>query len=578
MFGRSVCGVDIGSSAIKVARLTRSRGRLILADALRVPLAFEYPPGTDSWLISAAQALASALRARRMRLGSVVLGVGGRDTILRYSQIPPVPDARLALIMRYQIDEISNKTEEPVCADYRVLPVKQDFSDDRTVLIALAKERFVSRQLQMLSGVSSRIASVNAAPVALYNAYLAAGRYAMPPAGEENVTTLVASIGAENTDIAIIRDRGLLFARSVSKGAREFTEALAEGMGLSFDEAEQVKTAEGMIKTESYRSDSERAVCDAILPVAGEFAALINSSVQFAKSQIKLERLKIDRVLLCGGGARLKGFAEFLEEKVGVPVTVFDPAAALSPSSAVTSSLDWRPPASEFVTAIGLAAAALRPGAVDVNLLPEKYRKRRDFAERTRFLAAAGVATFLFLVVFFASALMEGLKAGKADGIKTSVVNEVGERKSALDANLKKNAAAKSTVNYASLFTRRGFYYSLLLKCLCEQGVMPQEVVVDEVTMSSLDGGKGALAGPMDFGIGIIGRVVGDVPNRMDVVTDFRNRLRTAIDEAMKKTAPLEFRPRINIDAGHTLVVRNAFKIVLDLKTEEKQSGPVGKE
>jgi type IV pilus assembly protein PilM len=571
VLGRSIYGVDIGSSSVKIACVAKSGGRLTLSQILHVPLPSEHAAGTDSWLIAASQAISIALKEKGMRLGSVVLGVGGRETILRYSQIPPVPDARLELIMKYQIDEISSKSEETVTADYRVLPVRQDFSDDLTVLIALAKENYVSRHLKILAGVSHNIRTVNVAPVAVYNAYAAsAGR--MLAEGDENLTTLVVSIGAENTDIAIARGRGLMFARSVSKGAREFTEALAESMDLSFDEAEHVKITGGKIKTDSYRSDSERAVCDALLPVAGEFAALLNSSVQFAKSQIKLERLKIDRVLLTGGGGKLSGFADFLADRLGVQVAVLDCASTLSPSKAVTSNEDYHLPAAEYTTAIGLAASVLETDAIGLDLLPEKQRSKREFAERTRFLIASGVAAFVFILIFLVFAWMEMAKAREAEDISTQIVNEIGERRNVVDADEGRNKKTKSIVNYSSLFTRRGFYLSILMTQLGNFEVTPPEVVIDEVRLDSADAGKGKGSGPVDFSIRVVGRVTGDKSGRsdMDIVLDFRDRLRASIDESMKKMDSPELRPRINIDAKNTRRIREhyQFEITMDLKSE----------
>ncbi len=565
VLGRKVYGVDVGATSIKIACLAKSGSQITVADTVKIPLSSEHAAGTDSWLIAASQALAADLRARGMKLGSVVLGVGGRDTILRYSQIPPVPDARLGLIMRYQINEIAGKTEEAISADYKMLPIKQDFSDDLTILIALAKEKYVSRHLQLLSGISPRILMVNVAPVALYNAYLVSAER-LGGQGEAGVTTLVANIGAENTDLTIIQNRGLIFARSVSKGSREFTEAVAESCNLSIEDAEKVKVTEGIIKEGTYRSESERKVCEALTPVASEFAALFNSSIQFAKTQVKLERLKINRVFLTGGGALLGGFAQFLSNRIGVPVQVFDPVAALSPVSTDTLQ-EEEMPKTEFATSIGLAASALAPDALAIDLLPERHRKRREFRERTRFLVAAGAASLLFLIIFFIFSFIEGSKVQRVEGTRDDIVSQVDERTDAARENELRNLKSKSAASYASLFTRRGFYFSLVMAQICDEDVTPSDIAVDDVKLVPTDAGRGKKAGPLDFRIVITGRT----PKEEEVVFDFRNRLRTAIDETMKETAPLEIRPQINIDPGSMIrKISNElpFEITLDLNTE----------
>src|SRR5260221_404677 len=57
----------------------------------------------------------------------------------------------------------------------------------------------------------------------------------------------------------------------------------------------------------------------------GQLLGLLQSTVLFCKSQIKIASLKLDRVLLCGGGAALAGLPQYLQGGLAVPVEYFDP-------------------------------------------------------------------------------------------------------------------------------------------------------------------------------------------------------------------------------------------------------------
>jgi Tfp pilus assembly PilM family ATPase len=46
--------------------------------------------------------------------------------------------------------------------------------------------------------------------------------------------------------------------------------------------------------------------------------------VLFCKSQVKISGLKLDRVLLCGGGAAIRGLPRYLSSGMNVPVEMFD--------------------------------------------------------------------------------------------------------------------------------------------------------------------------------------------------------------------------------------------------------------
>ena len=70
--------------------------------------------------------------------------------------------------------------------------------------------------------------------------------------------------------------------------------------------------------------DAER-VSRATAGAAGQLLSLLQSSVVFAKSQIRLPGLKLDKVLLCGGGARMDGITRWLSSAMSVRVELFDP-------------------------------------------------------------------------------------------------------------------------------------------------------------------------------------------------------------------------------------------------------------
>src|SRR5260221_274207 len=74
---------------------------------------------------------------------------------------------------------------------------------------------------------------------------------------------------------------------------------------------------EGLVEAHAARA--------AVKAAAGQLLGLLQSTVLFCKSQIKISSLKLDRVLLCGGGAALAGLPQYLQGGLAVPVEYFDP-------------------------------------------------------------------------------------------------------------------------------------------------------------------------------------------------------------------------------------------------------------
>ena len=98
-----------------------------------VPFAEAEP--SESARASEARAAVNSAQAK----GATLVGVSGRDLIMRYTHVPPVPDWRLEMLMNFEIQEVSEQSGGDVSAAYAQLEVDDASSGDNVVLVALAK-------------------------------------------------------------------------------------------------------------------------------------------------------------------------------------------------------------------------------------------------------------------------------------------------------------------------------------------------------------------------------------------------------------------------------------------------------
>ncbi|MEM9802140.1 MAG: pilus assembly protein PilM [Planctomycetota bacterium] len=326
------------------------------------------------------------------KLGASRVAVSGRDVNVRYTRVPEVPDWQLRNLMRFEVQEIGDQSGAEVASDFNLLPRPPEIDGEDVVLLAMARESMLDEQSDGLEGAGGTLEAFSPAAIGLYNAYV---RYGVV----QEETVLLANIGHETTDVVVVRGADLLFARNLSGGSRLFDDALVQRLGFSEASAEEVKI-EHVDLTPGVRhrnAEGEKAT-RTVMAAAGQITSLLQSAIMFCKTQVKLSGLKVDRVLVCGGGAALRGLPEYLSAGMGVPVETFDAfrvvdTSALSPEAADRLAEHEL----ESVVALGMATMASDPDAYSLEIVPTDVARKREFFGGTLWLIAAGILGIAFL-------------------------------------------------------------------------------------------------------------------------------------------------------------------------------------
>lgn len=339
----------------------------------------------------------ASLQDAGIPLTGSVCGLAGRDMTLRYSQVPPTPDWQLRNLMDLEIQDLAQQSGGALSADFNLLPSQDPEAGVDTVLLALAKDEALDRLQGELKAAGGSATAFVPNCVALYNAYLKCG-----PVEADSVACLV-NVGHQTIDLAIVKGTDLLFARNLSSGTKVLDDAIAGAFNVSERKAEAMKKDVLDLDPQSrgrYASGQAEKVTLAATAAAGSISAAIQSSLSFCKAQTKIADLRIDRVLLAGGGARLRGIRGFLREVLRCPVELFDPFANLD--------LSALPPADaeqlgamrhEAVVALGLAVGKLDDTLYSLEILPEAVKRAQRFQQRTIWNIVAAVIVVGLLVL-----------------------------------------------------------------------------------------------------------------------------------------------------------------------------------
>ncbi len=303
-------GVDIGSTAVRAAEVVVG-DKPVLVRAAQVPL----PGGAvENAEVRQPDVVADALRELwsrgKFKTKQVYLGVGNQRVIVREIALPWLPEKELRNSLAFQVQEFIPMSVEDAVLDYDpVGELEQDGRRLLRILLVAAQRQMVSALVAAATAAKLEPVGIDLMPFALVRAVGMSEGLDLDVQGDEAVV----DVGAHVTNICV-HDHGLTrFVRILPSGGRDVTLAIARGLGVGDDVAERLKRGEAVQDGPSLE-DAERLA----LQRAGAFVDEIRSSLEFYTAQVP--GAKIGRVVVTGGGSKLRGFLDVLQERIPVGV------------------------------------------------------------------------------------------------------------------------------------------------------------------------------------------------------------------------------------------------------------------
>lgn len=372
-----VVAMDCGASRLALAAFAaRPDGSLVIEDSAFFP----YPGGEGvgtPWIRSAIEALQSPGIARRFA-GPLFISPPSHETLVKFPKIPQVEESKRAKVIQFEAQQnIPYPLNEVVWSSE---PVFEDEHEFEIALIA-AKRELMEELCGSVRRAGAIPARIEPASLALHRAF----RHNYPDIGG---SILLVDVGARMTEL-VFTNPSRHFVRSVSVGGNTFTQAFADELGQSFDEADVTKV----------RISSGQAVPaeGSSVAVAFEKAALALAnklSLEITRATVSVRRHTGGDapafVYLTGGGSQVGSLPPLLAEKLRMQVEWFDPfrrVTAVNPAAAEAHM-------HQLCGLIGIAVGVMdenrsRFGGID--LLPPQVRKAAEFRRRQPSILASAV-------------------------------------------------------------------------------------------------------------------------------------------------------------------------------------------
>jgi type IV pilus assembly protein PilM len=306
-------GLDVGSTAVRAAEVVAGGDQSSLVRAAQVPL----PAGAvQSGEVRDVEAVSQAIRELWTRGGfkarQATMGVGNQRVVVREVTVPALPQKELKQSLPFQVQDLIPIPVEDAVLDYDVLEeLEQEGAKMVRLLVVAAQRDMVNQLVDSATRAKVEPVGLDLVPFALIRSV-----------GQEDGLGLeesdlggeaIVDVGADVTNICV-HERGVArFVRILPSGGRDVTVAMATALGIPEEDAEALKRGqplEGAPPAEEVEGIRRTRVANLVDE--------IRSSLDFYRAQTP--GAEVSRVLVTGGGSKLPGLVELLDERVDAHV------------------------------------------------------------------------------------------------------------------------------------------------------------------------------------------------------------------------------------------------------------------
>ena len=325
---KNIVGVDISSGGIRAVEVRDAAGaRPTVVRYESIPL----PEGAvlRGEVVEVATVV-SALRqlwsVGHFSSRDVVLGIGNHRVLARDLTVPKMSMDRIRESLPFQVQDLLPVPVDAALLDF--YPVSEGQSDQGPVvnglLVAAVKES-VDTNVRAVELAGLNPVDVDLIPFALC-------RVLLRGSSRRGLVAII-DVGSNTSTVVIARDGVPEFVRIISAGGRDLTDAIRSEAMLTTDQAEATKLSLGLSTVGV--PVAQQPIVEVIYKVAGELLNSIRNTLTYFVGAH--DQQPISQIILTGGGAKLRGFGQALQDGTHIPIVIADPFGLVAVDRRVTS-------------------------------------------------------------------------------------------------------------------------------------------------------------------------------------------------------------------------------------------------
>lgn len=316
---KSILGIDIGTGQIKIVELRKNKGRFDLKNYAVRNIAID----TEEVIQTSSLNMLEGDVALKIKSLIKQAGITGKEAVMSISsfsvfstliEMPKMPEHELVKAIEFEARHYIPVPLKEVHLDWAIIGDKKSESVDdlkkrrvaekyEIILIALPNDLLKKyEEISLNIGVKLKVLELETS--ALTRSLVG---------GDPNPTLLV-DLGKRSTTSSIVEQGIVLLSKNLDMGGNEISRGISRALNISFERAEAMKRNMGLAGDSSLKN-----VISTTLDI------IINEINQLLDIYFQKHQKKVEKIILAGGVSSLKGFEEYFQTKLNLPVEKGNP-------------------------------------------------------------------------------------------------------------------------------------------------------------------------------------------------------------------------------------------------------------
>ena len=329
-------GLDVSDLSLKIASL-KKKGKLLnlssWGETKIKPGIIEDGEIKDSKVLSQSiRKAVDSVKGEKIKTKKVIVSLPEKKAFLQVIKMPKMAKSQLKTAVPFEAENYVPLPLESVYLDFQVIPSNNGYSKKHLdILIAAIPKTVVDPYVSCLKDAGFNPHAFEIESQSISRALVKNNVSPFP--------VLMIDFGKSRTSLIIFSGYSLQFTSSITISSHNLTESISRFMKIELEKAEKLKTEYGLLRfleKKQKRSKSLGNRCnkvfDAMVPVLTDLTEQIKKYLSYYQTHSgENGKKEVQKVLLCGRGANLRGLSDYLSSELKIPVELGNPWVNILP-------------------------------------------------------------------------------------------------------------------------------------------------------------------------------------------------------------------------------------------------------